>query len=202
MQSDYRSRGYSVSSGRPAATLALSYDHPTGLYANATTTGGLAHDDPVFFGLVANAGYARRVAPQVSIDGGIARTQYFRAAATGNAHYTEFYAGVFAHGLSARVHLSPDYLRHGVSTAYGEVDAMLKSFGPWRLNGHVGMLNYLSTPRYVHRSTQYDWRLGLSRQIGHLDLHAAVSGGSPDHDYYRGSVHNKTAIVVGASWIF
>ena len=205
MQSDYRFRGYSVSGGKPAGILALSYDDPSGFYANESTIGALSHgNDPLLLGVLANAGYAHRITTDISIDGGITRTQYYHyaARATDKAHYTEFYGGLIWRGISAHVYLSPDYLDHGNSTAYGEVDALLKSFGPWRLNGHAGVLGYLSTPRYVQRSTQYDWRLGLSRQLGHLDLHASVSGGGPNHDFYRGRSLSMTALGAGASWIF
>jgi uncharacterized protein (TIGR02001 family) len=204
VESDYRIRGHSISGGKPAATASLSYDDPSGFYASGTAIGALTGDDhPDLLGLLANVGYARRVSSQFSLDAGVVRTQYFHDAATvGNAHYTEFYGGFILHGISAHAYLSPDYLSRHNSTAYGEVDALLKSFGPWHVNGHVGVLGYLSAPRYLQRRTQYDWRLGVSRQFGRFDLHAALSGGGPDGDFYRAQSHDKTAIVGGASWTF
>jgi hypothetical protein len=49
---------------------------------------------------------------------------------------------------------------------------------------------------------RYDWRVGISRQIGNLDLHAAASGGGPGKDYYAGSAHGGIALTAGASWSF
>ena len=205
VDSDYRIRGYSISGNKPAASAFLSYDDPSGLYASGTAISALSYDNhPDLLGVIADVGYAKRITPQISLDGGIARTQYFHDAATltGNAHYTEFYAGFIVHGISAHAYLSPDYHARHISTVYGEVDVLLKSFGPWYVSGHVGVLGYISTPRYIQPNTQYDWQVGLSRNFGHFDLHVNITGGGPDDDFYRSKTHRKTAVGGGASWSF
>jgi len=205
LDSDYRLRGYSISGGKPAATASLSYDDPSGFYANGTAIGALNYEDhPDLLGAIAGVGYARRITTLISLDAGISRTQYFHDASrpSGGAHYTEFYGGLVFRGIAAHVYMSPDYLTHHSSTVYGEVDALLKSFGPWNVSSHVGVLDYLTAPRYVRRTTLYDWRLGLSRRIHRFDLHAALTGGGPGTDYYRGRTHSKSAVVGGVSWSF
>lgn len=205
VQNDYRVRGYTISGDKPAAILGLSYDHSTGLYANGSVIGALDHDnDPVVLGAIGNIGYARRIGTRISIDAGYARTQYthYVAAAHGNAHYDEIYAGISAGGLSAHVYVSPDYYRHDVSTIYGELDGAVKPVGEWRLTGHIGVLGYLAEPRYLSLGTQYDWRVGVARPIGHFDLHLSLTGGGPGSDYYRDHRHSKTALVGGISWFF
>lgn len=205
MQSDYRSRGYSVSAGRPVATLDLSYDEPAGVYANGSVVLAPPREgDATLVALVGAFGYARNIAPRLSLDAGVMRSEYFRGAdghqATG---YTEVYAGLVGRRLSAHVFYSPDYFRPGVSTVYLEADGVLEPTERVRLTAHVGVLNYLSwPPGRGGLTTQYDWRLGASRQVGPVALSAAVSGGGPAEDYYRGRSHSRTALVVGATWAF
>lgn len=205
MQNDYRVRGYTISGDKPAAILGFSYDHPSGFYLNGSAIGTLDHgNDPALLGAIGNIGYARRIGPRVSIDAGYTRTQYthYVGAARGNAHYDEFYAGISAHGLSAHVYVSPDYFRREVSTIYGELDGAIKPVGEWRLTGHVGVIGYLSQPRYLSFSTQYDWRIGISRPIKRFDLHVALTGGGPGNDHYHNRAHGKTAVIGGVSWFF
>jgi uncharacterized protein (TIGR02001 family) len=204
VQNDYRVRGYSISEGRPAAILNLSYDTPGGLYLNGAAIGSFTdRHDPALIGAIADIGYAYRLTPRLSIDGGVNRTEYFDASATGKAHYTEFYLGILAHGLSSHIYISPDYYHSGVVTLYAELDGALKPVAGFHVTGHIGVLNYLGTPeRLSYLSRQYDWRLGLSHPIGPFDLHAALTGGGPGDDYYRNHRHGKTALVAGVSWIF
>jgi len=216
VQNTYRLRGYSISGGHPVATLDLYYDHPSGIYLNASGLGELGHDaNPEFLGYIVNIGYARRVGRQLSLDGGVVRTQFshYAAGRSAGAHYTEIYAGLAGRGLSAHLHYSPDYYRRGASTLYGEIDGALKPAENWQLSAHVGLLGYLDYPgaptiRYRPRSVQYDWRIGAARQFGAVSLHADVSGGGPGAaspyraSAYRYARHQGTALTVGANWVF
>ena len=205
VESDYRLRGYSLSAGRPVATAQIGYDDDSGVYLNLSATGELGRDDdPRFLGVQGNIGYARRLNQKLSIDAGAVRSQY-RAAypGAGSNNYTEMYVGVAAGPVSARMSYSPDYLRPGASTLYGEVEATMRPANNWRLNGHLGGLVYVTTPNYPFRSDPgYDWRLGVARQFGSLELHTALSGGGPYRDYHAGSVHSRTVLTAGASWSF
>jgi uncharacterized protein (TIGR02001 family) len=205
LESDYRVRGDAISDGKPAALLSLSYDHPSGFYVNGSVIGSLDHEnDAVLLGGIGNIGYARRIAPRISIDAGYARTQYshYGAPVHHDAHYDEFYAGIFAHGLSAQVYVSPDYLERGFSTFYGELNAAIRPADKWRLTGHIGVLRYLSEPRYLSLPARYDWRIGAARQIGRFDLHVALTGSGPGIDRYWDHRYHRTAVIGGVIWSF
>lgn len=202
VESDVRFRGYSLSSGDPAATVDLGYDHESGLYLNGSATAGFDQSDPALLAWQLNAGYAARISPDVSIDAGAVRSWYTRHSSAGDAHYTEIYLGATAHGVSSRVYYSPDYLRPGVHTLYAEVETTLRLAPKWRLTGHAGLLAHLSDPpRYAPRE-HYDWRVTLGRELGRLDLRASLSGAGPGSDYYSGRRHSATALTIGASLPF
>jgi uncharacterized protein (TIGR02001 family) len=211
IQNTYRLRGYAISDGHPTVTLDLNYDHPSGAYVNLS---GLAdfedHASPEYLGFIANAGYARRLAPRFSLDVGIVRTQFshYAVGQSSGAHYTEFYVGAAGRGLSAHLHYSPDYFRSGSSTLYGEIDGALKPADNWQLTAHVGVLGYLSypsTPAYLtfYRETRYDWRVGAARQFGRISLYTDLSGGGPASDQaVQAASRQGTALTVGARWVF
>ena len=201
VDSDYRLRGYSLSAGRPVATAQIGYDDDSGVYFNLSATGVLDRDD----GVQGNIGYVRKLSRKLSIDGGVVRSQYRAPDPTSRSHnYTEVYLGIASDPFSARLYYSPDYFRPDVSTLYGEVEATIRPAKDWRINGHLGSLVYVATPaRYFPgRQARYDWRIGVSRRFGNLDLHAALSGGGPGQEYYSGDLHSKTALTAGASWSF
>jgi uncharacterized protein (TIGR02001 family) len=205
VESDYRLRGYSLSAGRPVATAQIGYDDDSGVYFNLSATGEIGRDDPLFLGVQGNIGYVRRLNQKLSIDGGVARSQYRSPDRDSRPHnYSEVYLGIASDPFSARIYYSPDYNRGDVSTLYGEIEATVRPVKHWRLNGHLGSLIYLSAPaRYIPgRTTRYDWRVGVSRELGSFDLHAALSGGGPGKEYYSGELHSKFALTAGASWSF
>ncbi len=88
-------------------------------------------------------------------------------------------------------------------TLYGEVEGTIQPTRSMRLNAHIGALTYLGQPAdYMRRASEYDWRLSATRQIGDVEVHAALSGGGPGADYYAGAYRDRTALVLGASWTF
>ena len=180
--SDYRVRGYSISDGEPAASLSLSYDHPLGVYVGATAIGSFRDGEPELAGFQANAGYALRLSPQVSLDAGVSRSVYYYAYGSRNLGYTELYFGVSAPHVSARVNYSPDYYRAGTSTLYAAVDGGIEPVTNWVLSAHAGIFSYLGWhPPYLPRE-RYDWRIGAARKFGATSLRLDLSGrvqGSP-----------------------
>lgn len=187
------------------ATAQIGYDDDSGIYLNLSATGELGRDDPLFLGVQGNIGYARRLNHVLSIDGGIARSQYRSPDRASPAHnYTEVYLGLASGPFSARVYYSPDYDQADISALYAEVEATFRPAANWRVNGHLGSQIHLSTPaQYLAgRAARYDWRLGVARELGSFDLHAALSGGGPGRDYYSGSFHGKVALTAGAAWNF
>lgn len=187
------------------ATVQIGYDDDSGVYLNLSATGELGRDDPLFLGVQGNIGYARRLNHALSIDGGIARSQYRSPDRASPAHnYTEVYLGLASGPFSARVYYSPDYDQADISALYAEVEATFRPAMNWRVTGHLGTQVPVSTPaQYLAgRAARYDWRLGMARELGSFDLHAALSGGGPGKDYYSGNFHGKVALTAGAAWNF
>jgi uncharacterized protein (TIGR02001 family) len=204
VDSDNRYRGYSLSDGRPSATAQLSYDHVSGLYLSAAVTGVARRDGPDLLGYQANLGLARRVSSTVSLDAGVTHSvdRYRYLGINYPASYDEAYIGANAHNVSARVSYSPHYFQSGVSTLYGEIEAGTQPAEKWRLSGHVGVLTYLTAPAYFETAARYDWRVGVSRQLGALEIHTALSGGGPREPYPYELGRSGTALTVGASLNF
>lgn len=205
LQSTYEVRGYSVSEGRPTGVLDLSYDDPSGVYASSSVFGALPdHYDLGLLGLIGAAGYAKRLNADLSVDGGVTRSEYVGAGTGGyRTGYAELYAGLAVRRLSVHLSYSPDYFHPGVKTLYGDLDGDVGVFAGVRLSAHVGVLDYLERPLALPPTrAQYDWRIGAHRPFGAFDLHAALSGGGPGPDVYDQRTHSKTLFIVGAGYTF
>lgn len=201
--SDLRFRGYSLSEGRPVGILDFVYDDQSGFYAGASATGVLSRGgDPAPLGLQLTGGYAKRLASGTTLDFGITHSSYshYSSGARGSS-YTEIYAGIARGALSSRIYLSPHYFGRGRWSAYAEVNGSVSPARKWSIDGHVGMHVPLRTPLNERYRAEVDWRIGVSRELGRLSLHAAWSDGTPGYDFYRGRRHSRSALVLGATWI-
>ena len=201
--SDLRFRGYSLSEGRPVAILDLAYDDPYGLYADAAGTSVFRSDGPAPLALQVTGGYAKRLKSGTTLDFGVTHSTYssYSSDVRGNS-YTELYAGIARGALSSRLFLSPHYFGSGVWSAYGEVDAHVSPAPRWDVDGHIGVQVPLHAPYGDSYRPELDWRVGVTRELGRLSLHAAWSAGAPGRDHYRGHEHSRSALVLGASWVF
>ena len=104
LQTDYRVRGYSVSDEKPAASLSLSYDDPSGAYVGGLVLATVRDGEPALLGLQGSGGYAVRIGPTLSLDAGVSKTQYFSGyGTTRDFDYTELYLGVALPVVSARL---------------------------------------------------------------------------------------------------
>lgn len=204
LASDERWRGRSLSGGQPAATATLSYDAPSGFYADAAASGALIDEGVHLIGLAADAGYAWRLPSGVSLDLGLTHRQFTRYFSGGRSvGYSEVYAGVNGRSLSASVRYSPNYFRRGSDALYGSIDGVLRPAPGWRLIGHAGTLAYLDGPPVPQlRKAQYDYSLGVARQQGAVDLRLTWSNGGPDPDYFEGRPHSKSALVLSVAFGF
>jgi uncharacterized protein (TIGR02001 family) len=204
VNSDYRFRGYSLSYGKPVASAELSYDDRSGLYVNGAVTGVARSGSVDLLGYQANVGFARRISSTVSVDAGVTHSLYRYRIYDINrsASYDEAYLGLNAHNISARLSYSPHYFRPDVTTLYGEVEAGFQPAAKWRLSGHVGALKYLTTPYDFDDRTRFDWRVSASRELGQLEIHSALSGGSPRNRYTYDIGQTGVALTVGASLNF
>jgi hypothetical protein len=188
------------------ASARVGLDGTSGFYADGSATVVLEREDDVrLLGYQVDAGVVKRVGDLWTVDVGIARN-HFRPAYEGAYpySYTEGYVGATHGALSAYVFVSPDYYRRGNWTAYGQVEGSLSPAENWRLTAHLGSLVYLRTPGTYARQpkTRYDWRLGVARELGPVEVHAALSGGGPGRQYYYGDTHSMTALTAGASVSF
>lgn len=199
---DLRFRGISVSERRPVAILDLAYDDQSGFYADAAATGVLrGGGDPAPLSVQLSGGYAKQLKSGTTIDLGMTHTNYSRYWNGNRARtYTEVYAGIGRGAFSSRIFLSPHYFLPGRWTAYGEVNGNFGLGTNWTLNTHVGTLVPLQTPAGISYRTDFDWRIGVSRTLGPVSLHAAWSDGGPRRDQYGGRTHSRSALVLGASW--
>ncbi len=204
-QTDYQFRGYSVSQGRPVLGGALSYDHVSGVYATASIMAVIVPDDgPDLLSVQGGLGYAHRIARGPTLDIGIVHVDYSKRFGNGRAAaYSEVYAGLITKHVSGHVYYSPDYLRRGVKTVYGDLSGVISPLPKWRLTGHVGALTQTAGPRnrYVE-PTQYDVSIGAGRQIGALDVHLNWSTGGPGQDYYARRERAKSRLILGATYTF
>jgi uncharacterized protein (TIGR02001 family) len=199
--SDDRFRGYSLSDGRPAAILDLSYDHSSGLYG--TVSGSLVatrHNGLQPLGLLLNAGYAKRLDTGLTVDVGGTHSRYSRYSnRAAETAYTEVYAGLSGKFVTARIYVSPDYLEHG--SVYGELNGSLPLAAKLRLSGHAGLLVPFRQSSYAESyGRDVDWRIGIARQFGPLSLQAAWTAVRPAHEPYRYGYHHRDALVVSMTY--
>jgi uncharacterized protein (TIGR02001 family) len=142
-----------------------------------------------------NGGYAKRLSG-VTLDFGAIYSTYSHYSSQGSSNsYTEIYAGAAYKFLSSRIAFSPHYFEGDAKTIYAEMDANLSPARKVHLTGHAGLLVPLS-----YSEPRYDWRLGVSRDVGRASLHVIGSGGGPGRDHYRGHSRSRNAVVLGLSW--
>ena len=201
--SDDRFRGVSLSDGHPAGIIDLSYDAADGLYGSVSGSAvWTRHDGLQPLGLQLNAGYATRLSSSLTLDLGAIHSNYSHYSSRAGRSYTEVYAGLSGKLLSGRIYLSPDYLKARRASAYGEIEANFPLAPKWRLTAHAGMLVPLRRiSDYETYQPRLDWRLGISREIGHFSIQTAWTGAQRrrDSEPYRNRGGNT--LVVGLSWV-
>ena len=200
--SDDRFRGISFSDGRPVGILDLSYDAPNGLYgALSGSVVATRHEGLKALSVTLNAGYAKRFRSGLTADVGIVHSRYSHySGVVDGRDYTEFYAGLSGRFLGARVSVSPNYLGAAHWTLHGEVNGHLDLTQKLLLDGEIGLLVQMGSGAYGRSSRPImDARLGLSREVGPVTLHAALTTHSSGGEIYGSRGHRRTALVVGIS---
>jgi uncharacterized protein (TIGR02001 family) len=199
LQSDYRYRGISLSSGLLAATVDVAYDHASGVYAGASAIGAVVDGRARSLGFIEYLGYATPRRHGLSWDVGVNNQDLAYYADKRYAlKYTEVYVGAVGDNLSAHLHYSSNYLRPGYGALYAEVDGSLKPAENWRLFAHLG--SNIPVGDTVGRRARYDARAGVARQFGRFEVQASVTATTPDPPSL--TPHHRTALVVGANWFF
>ena len=200
LQSDYRYRGISLSSGRPAATFDLSYDHKSGIYAGGSAV-VTDHDGELkSVGFIEYLGYATPRYGGVSWDFGIDNQDlaYYYGDRRIPMKYSEAYVGVVGDLLSVHLHYSPNYLRPGYGSLYAEADGSVKPAENWRLFAHLGTTAPVGDVE--GRRQRWDARMGVARTLGPIELQASVVAVTPDPPSL--TPQGRTTLVVGANWFF
>lgn len=199
VESDYRLRGVSLTDRRPAISLGFTYDHPSGAYAGASV---VAHDvdGGRLLGHMEYVGYAARGRGGYDWDVGV-NNQDFVPYGPQRFHlrYSEAYVGVSKDDLSAHLYYSPNYLPSWGTTAYLDLNGVVRPAADWRLSAHAGALVPTGGGNAPVR-TRYDVRIGVARDFRGGEVHANFTTAFPSPRAL--SSRTSPALVVGASLFF
>ena len=181
--SDYRYRGNTLTDGRPAAQVGVSYDDPKGWYGGVFGStvrlkppGGTSS----YFQAIAYGGYATHVTPRLSVEVG---GDYSAFAGANELNYGEFFIGAAYDSLSARIYYSPRYFGESSSSVYAEINATQPLIDRVRLFAHAGWLRYryespygLVPPRGESTERVIDGRVGVRIDLDPFQLEVAWVG--------------------------
>lgn len=168
---DYRYRGLSLSKGGAVAQVYANIDGDWGGYAGATLSSARLPYLEVHAIVIAYAGYARRFGEGLSWETGVTHSAFQGAA---NYDYHEFYAGLGAERIVARVYVSPHYYGLAWGSTYVEVNGSYPLSERLDLSAHVGALK----PRGADYTpaTRSDLRIGLDFALEQWTLQVAWTG--------------------------
>ncbi|HEX7760819.1 MAG TPA: TorF family putative porin [Caulobacteraceae bacterium] len=205
IESDYRFRGVSLSDDRPALSLNLSYDHPSGVYgAVSGVFVNTRYDGIQVLGYTVLAGYARQLPSGLSLDVGASNsnvTVFLDGRYSTN--YTEIYAGLSSDKLSAHIYYSPRYLGEGGGSVYLDLGGAVHPADHWRLSAHVGALMRLGPRQAVDAGrTQLDLRLGVAREFKGCEVRVDWTVASPAPVFPAQYRQEGAKLVVGAAFFF
>ena len=199
---DQRFRGYSLSDGRPVGILDLSFDSPDGIYAAVSgTVVATRAEGAEPLGIALNAGFAKPVSRALTLDLGAVHSSYSRySGLVGTRSYTEAYAGISSKVVGARLSLSPNYIGPTHWTLHGEINGHVELVRSLLLDGSVGILAPLGSHGYWSRAHPlWDARVGLSKRLGPVQLHAAITARGNSSQIYVNHRHGRAALVLGIS---
>lgn len=170
-------RGESTSGDDAAASLEISYDHVSGLFAGASVTIAGGESSLHYNGSNQYVGYAWRQG-ETSLEFGAIHRDYAAGSLFDEAyspHYFEGFVGYARRNLRMRIYVSPDYLRDGGATFYGEVNTRLVKLGQWSFNGHGGVSAIPADPGDTGMRLYYDWSLQANRALGGFALGLGIA---------------------------
>lgn len=170
-------RGESTSDDDATASLEVSYDHPSGLFVGASVTAAFGEHDPHINGSNQYVGYAVRRG-ETSLEIGMIHRDYDSTSLFDDAyspHYFEGFIGITRRSVRLRLYVSPDYLRDGRTTYYGEVNGRLLKLGKWSLNGHAGLSVIPPDPGDVGTRYYHDLSLQANRSLGKFSLGIGIA---------------------------
>lgn len=170
--SNYRFRGLSLSDGKPAAQLGITYDDAQGWYVGGfASTVKFAAPSSLELQAVPFVGYAWRTTSGLSWEVG-ADYSFFTGSAQGY-DYPEAYMGVASDNISGRLYYSSHYFGESTATVYGEINGTQPLFDRVRLLAHFGILRSTSGSLYYRGSNHLlDGRVGVGIDLDpfHVEL--------------------------------
>jgi uncharacterized protein (TIGR02001 family) len=198
IDSDFRLRGLSMSDRKPAISLALAYDHPSGFYVGGQAIAAPFGDETRMVGYVEYAGYAWR-AKGLSWDLGVDNQNlslYYGGRYRWD--YSDVYAGVSGRNLGVHVYYSPNYLTHDTSAGYLSVDGAFRPADNWRVFGHLGAFTPLHKgPDAAWLRDSYDARIGVARVFSHAEVRLSAVGATPS--FRPDPALTRPGVVIGLS---
>ena len=197
--SDYRLRGVSQTGRLPVVSLSGAYDHPTGIYAG----GAAILYDPGgssvrWLGHTEYLGYAWRTSHGPTFDVGVNNVDM--GGAVRPVDYTQVYLGVTQSDLSAHIYLAPKHPRRGESTAYLDLNGVVRPAENWRLTGHFGALRRIGGEDSEGRRNRYDLQVGVARAIGRMELE--LSGVAVLHRPNPERPESRAGLIAGVNVFF
>lgn len=173
---DVRLRGISLNGGRPALSLGLAYDHPSGVYVGAAATAGdTRRFGAQFLNRTVNLGYAARLSSRLAWETGVIDTRVeSNVFQRFNGGYTEAYVGLNSERFSGRVFYTPRFIRHGTAAAYIDLNGNVRLSPRVRVYGHFGLLVPLGERNdAVLPRARHDLRLGTAIALGRTEVQLA-----------------------------
>jgi len=203
--SDYRYRGLSLSDERAAASVSVSYDHPSGLYAGVRLIGAKSPGrETALMGRMHYAGFAVRRNARVSIDAGVLNynlTSYRGRKRT--VDYNELYAGVVGEHFNAHLYYAPDYYQAHLRTLYADLGASLRPAPALRVFGHLGALAPVGGRVFPQsRKVRYDLKAGAALDIGQAELNLSWTRLTPPFAPRALGGPRAERLEVGAAYFF
>ena len=200
--SDYRYRGVSLSQNKPAAQLALAYDHASGWYGGAfasTVQLGYSHRE---LQAVSFAGYASRMPSGLSWEAG---ADYSVFTGSQSYDYAEMYVGVAYENVSTRLYYAPRYFGQKSDAIYGEINASQRLLDRVRLLAHGGILRNSSENAYGRPAGRHVFDASVGVVIDFDQFSAQLSWvaiSSVNTPYPTTAPRNKNGAVLILSWSF
>jgi uncharacterized protein (TIGR02001 family) len=200
LTSEYSVRGVSLSDGRAARQLSLSYDAAQGWYAGAFAASHVRLGERSdVIELIAYGGYAHQLASGLSWEAGASSTGFRHSS---DYNYREVYAGLASDHISGRLYLAPAYYGFGGRVAYGELNGFYPLRERIKLIAHIGALHRLQGQVPGTRD-HVDLRFAISHDAGACNVQLAwLSGSSIGSATARGADRSPRALALSASYSF
>jgi uncharacterized protein (TIGR02001 family) len=179
LESNAMFRGETISENDPAASLEVTLDHDSGLFAGASVIVAAGDQSPRIVSNTQYGGFAGR-AGEITYEIGAIHRNYGSATMADTSYrgdYYEGFVGVSRKDVRLRLYVSPDYLVDGRTSYYGEVNAQLLKRGKWTFRGHGGISAIpqdIGTPGGLR--IYYDWSLSASRPLGDFNANLGIAG--------------------------